>query len=98
MSMSTHVIGFKPVDEKWKKMKAVFDNCVDLKLPVPKEVMAYFEGDEPRADDPGVKVQEKALLASGAVREWSNNACAGFEIDVKKVPSDVTVIRVYNNW
>jgi len=100
MGMSTHVEGFKPADEKWRQMKALFDNCIALKISVPKEVMAFFEGDEPSADDPGVKVNQKSLVAAGAVREWfdDKHACAGFEIDVKKIPADVAVIRVFNSW
>lgn len=98
MGMSTHVSGFKPADEKWRQMKAIFDNCVALKIPVPNTVMGFFEGDEPKSDDPGVKVQQAALIKCGAVREWSDAARAGFEIDVKKIPADIAIIRVYNNW
>lgn len=83
MGLSTHAVGFKPADEKWRKMKAIFDNCVELGLPVPKEVM----------------VSEKVLTSLGAVKLWGDGGgCEGFEIVVSKIPSDVTIIRIYNNW
>lgn len=55
MSMSTHVTGFRPPDERWQAMKAVWDACTAAKTQIPDEVMAFF-GDE--APDPrGVEVK-----------------------------------------
>lgn len=30
MGMSMHVVGYKPADEHWKKMKAAWDACAAI--------------------------------------------------------------------
>ena len=55
MSMSTHVIGFKPPDEKWKKMKKVWDTCQEAGIDAPKEVVEFFNDCPP--DEAGVEVE-----------------------------------------
>lgn len=96
MGMSTHVTGFKPPDEAWRRMKAVWDACAAANLTVPTAVERFFEGEDP--DDEGVEVDQDALIEAGAVRKWSDYAAEGFEIVVDKIPPDVKVIRVYNAW
>jgi hypothetical protein len=96
MGMSTHVVGFKPPDEKWQKMFAALQACAAAGVDVPDEVERFFEYDEP--DPTGVRVPEKTLIAAGAVAEWSDQYRQGFEINVAKLPKDVTVVRVYNSW
>lgn len=96
MGMSTHVVGFKPPDEKWKKMKSAWDACRAANVVPPGEVMDFFNHEPP--DDSGVEVSPTALKKTGAVTEWSNDHASGYEVDVKKLPADVTVIRFYNSW
>lgn len=93
MSMSTHVIGFAPPDEKWKRMKAVYDSCENAGLPVPKEVHEFFDGGSPDAS--GVEVD---LEKAGAVEDWNEDSREGYEIDLSKVPKHVTKIRFYNAY
>lgn len=92
MGMSTHVFGIKPPDEKWLKMKAIWDSCEDATIEVPDEVMKFFEYDTP--DEKGVVVN----LKSPAIEEWSDNSRCGFEVYVDKLPKDITIIRFYNSW
>ena len=89
MGMSTHVIGFRPPDEKWKAMKAVWDSCKAAGVDPPKGVNEFFDWQEP--DAAGVEVKIKA-------REWSDDSREGYEIDVESLPKDVKVIRFYNSW
>jgi len=96
MSMSTNVIGFKPADEKWRKMRAAFDACKAAGVPVPDSVSKFFDDKDP--DDAGVEVTHAALKKSGALQEWSNDHGSGYEVDLKKLPADVTVLRFYNSW
>jgi len=96
MSMSTHVVGFKPPDAKWQRMKAVWDACDHAGVPPPPEVMAFFDGEEP--DVNGVEVTEDALIRCGALREWHDDGRDGYEVLVEKLPADVKVIRFYNSW
>lgn len=94
MSMSTHVKGFKPPDEKWKKMKAVWDACDKAKVDPPKDVLEFFGGETP--DEAGVEVD---LEEEKCCKEWDDSDMqSGFEIDVTKLPKDVTLIRFYNSY
>lgn len=93
MSMSTHVVGLKPADEKWQKMKAVYDACVAAKTSIPKEVMEFFDGEPP--DKFGVRVEIEKLPCT---KEYNDDMRQGFEVDLKKLPADVTVIRFYNSY
>lgn len=98
MGMSTHVVAFKPPGEKWRQMKAVWDACAAAGVTPPDVVYRYFEDDEP--DPAGVEIDQDALVSAGALRKWHDerNANSGFELDVAKLPQDVTVVRFYNGW
>jgi hypothetical protein len=96
MSMSTHVQGFKPPDEKWAKMRAIFDACEAAHVDVPLEVERFF-GDNP-PDPDGVLVAESDLRAAGAVTDWSGEYAEGLQVDITKLPADVTVVRFQNRW
>ena len=92
MSMSTHIVGFRPADEKWNKMKATWLACENAGVPIPKEVEAFFDHEAP-GDKPGAEVEIKA-----AMREWKDEYRQGFEVDIMKLPPDVKVLRFYNSW
>jgi len=96
MSMSTRVVAFRPADAKWKKMRAIWQSCRDAEIEVPREVEAFFDDKDP--DDNGVEIGEKDLVKCGAIKEWEHENGTGFELDVKKLPPDVTVVRFYNSW
>lgn len=95
MGMSTSVYGFKPPDEKWLEMKKVYDACVEAKIPIPKEVDCFFEGEKP--DDSGVRVQ---LRDTECLRRYSDSDyCAeGFELVIDKLPKDVKIVLFLNSW
>lgn len=92
MSMSTHVIGFRPPDERWEAMKHIWDACKVAGVAPPEEVYDFFEGVEP--DDRGVEVQLKGSVA----KPWRDEMAEGFEVDVRLLPPDVRFIRFYNSW
>ena len=94
MGMSTHVVGFRPPDKKWLKMKAAYEACEAADIAVPDDIEDFFDGEGP-SDKPGMEVQIKR---TEAVKEWSDDSRSGYEIDVTKLPKDVTVIRVYNSF
>jgi len=93
MSMSTHIIGFRPPDKKWKEMKKVYDACIEARLEIPKEVDEFFGGEEP--DESGVMLE---IEEDEAVEEWSDDMRQGFQVDVTKLPKDLKYIRFYNSW
>lgn len=92
MSMSTHVVGFRPADAKWNEMKAIYEACDKANVDVPVEVMRFFE-DEAPGDKPGQEVD-----ITSAAKSWSDDYRQGFEIDITKLPTDVKIIRVYNSF
>jgi hypothetical protein len=96
MSSSMNVIAFKPADEKWQRMKAVYDACEAAGVRAPDKVERYFGGDKP--DPAGVEVSEQELLTAGAVREWREEMREGYEVDVTELPPDVTIVRFFMSY
>lgn len=93
MSMSTHVVGFKPADERWHQMKAIWDSCEAAGIEPPESVSAFFDWSDP--DPAGVEV---AIERTPAVQEYRADMREGFEINIKLLPPDVTIVRVYNSY
>lgn len=93
MGMSTHVIGFKPPDDRWKAMKAARDACVAADVEIPEEISDFFEDQEP--DEAGVEVQ---LDEAEGVKEYRADGADGFELEVAKLPKDVKIVRFYNSY
>jgi len=91
MSMSTYVVAFRPPDETFKKMKAIFDVCAEAGVDLPKEVSEFFDDSEP--DPKGVEIK-----IPDAIEPWANDMAQGFQIDLDKLPKDVKYIRFYNEW
>lgn len=89
MSMVTYITGFRPPDEAWRKMKAVWDACLEAGVEVPPEVAVFFGHGRP--DPAGVEVPIPA-------RAWKDGMRQGFEIDVADIPAGMSVIRFYNSW
>jgi hypothetical protein len=95
MGSSMHVVGFRPPDEMWRRMKKVWDACIEAGIPVPPTVDAFFEGLPP--DPAGVHISEATLTNAGAASEWADGMCEGHELDLTKIPPGVTIIRFYNS-
>lgn len=89
MGMSSDVIGFRPPDDRWKKMKDVYDACEAAGVPIPSEVDGFFGCEEP--DPRGVEIEIPA-------EKWEDEYRQGFEITVSDIPAGCTVIRFYNSW
>jgi hypothetical protein len=97
MGMSTRIVGIKPPDDTWHKMKAVWDSCEKAGIQVPAEVEAYFE--EETHSEPDPKGQTVPLNNLAGVRDWTDNdMCQGIEIDLDVVPEGITILRFYNSW
>jgi len=93
MGMSTHVVGFRPPDEKWRKMKAAWEACSDAGISPPPEVEDFFNGAAP--DDAGVEVR---VERTEAVSPYTCESGSGYEVDLTKLPKGVTILRFYNAW
>lgn len=89
MSMSTHVVGFRPPDDKYQRMRAVYEACTAAGTSTPREVLEFFEGEEPSEN--GTIVEIKSYPYKG-------DMCEGLEVDITDLPRGVKVIRFYNAW
>lgn len=93
MSMSMHVVGYKPADETWTKMKAAWDACCAAGVDSPKSVSAFFDGEYP-GDAPGKDVD---IIGLGA-KPWNSGYSAGYEVDITALPEGVRFVRFYCAW
>lgn len=93
MSMSTSITGFKPPDEKWKKMKAIWDACEEAGVSPPEAVDKFFNRVPP--DDSGVEVRIDDTVCC---RRCNGEMRTGFEVLLDKIPKDVKIIRFWNTW
>ena len=89
--MSTAIKGFRPPDEKYERMCNVFRACVEAGLEPPEEITLFFGGEPP--DPRGVEV-----TIDDAVQEYEDDSREGYEVTIKKLPPDVTIIRFFNQW
>lgn len=101
MGMSMHCTALRPPDEKWRKMKAAWDACKAAGTEPPKEVDDFFDGYPP--DPAGVEVGSVGQYTDDKdMPPWVKNCdlegCDGFEIDVSKLPKDVTVVRFFCSY
>lgn len=92
MGMSTHVVGFRPADDTWNKMKEAWIACENAGVDIPKEIYNFFEGINPE-DRPGAEVN-----LGKSVREWRDDYRQGYEVDLTKIPKDVKILRFYNSF
>jgi hypothetical protein len=94
MGMSTSVVGIKPVDEKWKQMKTIWDLCHQANIEAPDEVYEFFGEEGP--DPAGVIVYRDGL--NGAVQKYEGEYESGLEVHIDMLPKDVKIIRFTNSW
>lgn len=92
MGMSTVVYGIKPADEKYRKMKAVYDACREAGVTVPDDVWDFFGDDVPNGK--GVVVE----LGKDCLTSFSHEGTYGYDVDITKLPKDVTIVRFKNSW
>ncbi len=93
MSMSTSIVGFRPADEKWKKMKKIYDSCEDARIKIPEEVSSFFNYESPGSAGVKVELEEHKCCSKLSVDGEDR-----FQIDVSQLPKDVTIIRFTNSW
>lgn len=92
MSMSTHIIGFKPPDDRWMEMKAVWDACEKAGITIPDRVLNFFDDRAP--DENGVTVELFPDYASA----WVADGQGGYQITLSDLPEDIKVVRFYNSY
>jgi len=93
MSMSVFVWGIIPNDEKWKKMKKIYDACQDSDIDPPEEVLEYFDYEDPHPHGRRIDLTEEPNNCALKIGEVD-----GFEVDLSLVPEYVKIIRFENSW
>lgn len=100
MGTSTHVIGFRAPDEQWKKMKDVYEACVEAGIEIPEVVDNFFGGEMP--DDAGVTINLKEDdPANICIQEYNEPGSQGYTIDLHalaKCYPNITHLRFYNSY
>jgi len=91
MSMSTHVKGFIPPDDKWMMMKAAWDACQSAGVEIPESVNNFFDWQEPTE-------LGKEVLLDEAEEEFRDVGVMGITLDISKIPEKVKHIRFYCSW
>lgn len=92
MSMSTYIQGLKPKTEEYEKKLNIYKSCKELNISVPQEILGFFDGE---VCEDGIITE----IPKEAMREYSDDCCRDFfEVDLKKLPKDVTRIRFVNSY
>jgi hypothetical protein len=86
MSCSLHVEGVIPPDEKWKKMKQIWELCNASNIKIPTEVDSFFEGTKP--DDSGMTVDLTKICV-----DYDRYYCDGFVLDLEKLKNDYPNVK-----
>lgn len=91
MSMSTYVQGIRLPDERWKQMKAVWEASEAAGIQVPEEVRRFFNWERP--DSKGI-----VMDIDDAASAWQRDMQEGIDVDLSKLPPNITHIRLINSW
>jgi hypothetical protein len=84
MSMFLNVVGIRPVDEKYKQMKTIWDACISAGIEVPDKVNEYFDWEEPNENGVVVDIRNSFVERN----DWN------IVVDITKLPPDVTLIEI----
>lgn len=104
MSVSTVIVGVRDLRQEFDKMWAAAKACEKAKITFPKEIQKYFDldGDEDIVLESKECYEDEKLTFNLAgkpgVKTWSAEMEEGYEIDLKKLPKDVTKIRFYTSF
>lgn len=90
MSMSTYVQGLKPKTEEYQTILDIYTACRKINVEPPREIVDFFDGE---ICEEGIITE----LPKESVREYTDECRAFFEVDLKKLPPDVSKIRFVNS-
>jgi hypothetical protein len=101
MSLLTFVEFGKPVDDKYIKYKNVWDACEAANIPIPEEVLSFFEYKAP--DGLAIWTMAKEDYIDGkfkdpAVTRVTAPGSESYIIDLSKLPADTKLIKITNSF
>jgi hypothetical protein len=86
-----NIVGYIKPDDKWLKMKEVWDACEKAGIEIPEEVDEYFDGERP--DPSGVEIDLEEFA-----EEYADDTKEGYEIVLSNLPAGVYSIRFFNSY
>jgi hypothetical protein len=98
MGLTTNIEAFTPdTDPEFQKHKKILLLCIESDVSLPKETAGYFGSDEPYFSL--IDERLSVSLKDGVhYREYQNDSCSGYEVDLKSLPEGVTKLRFRNCW
>lgn len=84
--MTMRVIGFRPPDERWTKMRHIWMVCKEVNMEPPDEVYEFFNWEEPDPQGVEVDVPHSSYTNAAVLSE-------GLEINVESIPQGVKTLR-----
>lgn len=88
------VIGVLPPDKQWKAMKKAYDACVAAGITIPSEITTYFGPTGPQEEGRSLILQDDTEGEDSKYVGRIPSGVEGIQIDLKKLPKDVTVLRI----
>ncbi len=93
MGMYSYVKGLKPKTEEYEKKLRIYKDCKELNINPPKEIEDYFDGE---VCEEGIVIDlPKDAISESVNVDYCNEY---FDVDLTKIPSDVTIIRFVNSY
>lgn len=91
MSMVSYIQGLKPKTEEYEKKLQIYKLCKEINIDPPREIEEFFNGEV-------CEVGIIAELPAGTLVEYEDDCREYFEVDLTKIPKDVTKIRFVNSY
>lgn len=91
MSMVSCIQGLKPKTEEYEKKLQIYKLCKEMNINPPREIEEFFDGEVCEA---GIITE----LPADALMEYGDDCREYFEVDLTKIPKDVTKIRFVNSY
>jgi len=104
MGASSNIIGVRDLRQDFDRKWDALQSCKKAGVLFPKELQKYFDldGDEDRVlEEKELYEREKltfSLEGKPGVKTWDAEMEDGFEVDLKKLPKDITKIRFYTSY
>ena len=97
MGMSTRVSGVRDLDGKFAKMARIKEMCDKEKISYPREVEDYFDYPEESVSYNKQEMEEVGI-EDLVERNESVEMSDIWEVDLKKLPKEITKIRFANSY
>lgn len=92
MSTNTYIQGLKPKTGEYQIRLDVFTSCKKINIEPPKEIKDFFYNGE--ICEEGIVTE----LPKEAVREYTDEYREFLEVDLTKIPDDISRIRFVNSY